>query len=123
MSRGLGDVYKRQVIGQIAAPCLGAGVTGPHIHLDQNIVLGQNLCGLVLAVGVVGGILADVDLTGLAGQPDADLIDREVTGSVADGAEDAAPVGVAAKDSGFEEVGADHAAADGAGRLEVGGRG
>ena len=95
----------------------------PYIHLDQNIVLGQDLCGLVLAVGVVGGVLADVDLTGLAGQPNADLIDREVTGSVADGAEDAAPVGVAAKDSGFEEVGADHAAADGAGRLEVGGVG
>ena len=88
---------------------------------DQNIVLSQDLCGLVLAVGVVGGVLADVDLTGLAGQPDADLIDREVTGSVADGAEDAAPVGVAAKDRGLEEVGADHAAADGAGRLEVGG--
>ena len=66
---------------------------------------------------------ADVDLTGGAGQPDADLIDGKITGSVADGAEDAAPVGVAAKDSGFEEVGADHAAADGAGRLEVGGVG
>ena len=38
-------------------------------------MLGQDLCGLVLAVGVVGGVLADVDLTGLAGQPDADLID------------------------------------------------
>ncbi len=72
-------------------------IAGPHIHLDQNIVLGQNLCGFILAVRVVGCILADVDLARLAGEPDADLINGEVTGSVADGAEDASPVGIAAE--------------------------
>ena len=86
-------------------------------------MLSQNFCGLLLAVGVVGGVLADVDLTGGAGQPDADLVDGEIAGGVADGAEDAAPVGIAAKDSSLEQVGADHAAADGTGRFQVGGVG
>ena len=43
---------------RVAAPGLGAGVAGAHIHLDQHVVLGQHLGGLILAVGVVGGILA-----------------------------------------------------------------
>ena len=67
-------------------------------------MLRQNFGSLVLAVGVVGGVLADVDLTGGAGQPDADLIDGEVTGGVADGTEDAAPVGIASKDSGLNRL-------------------
>ena len=37
-------------------------------------MLGQHLGGLLLAVGVVGGVLADVDLTGGAGQPDAKVL-------------------------------------------------
>ena len=51
------------IVGQIAAPCLGGCIAGAHVHLDQDIMLGQHLGGLLLAVGVVGGVLADVDLT------------------------------------------------------------
>ena len=86
-------------------------------------MLRQNFGSLVLAVGVVGGVLADIDLTGGTAQPDADLVDGEIAGGVTDGAEDAAPVGIAAKDSGLEQVGADHTAADGSGRFQVGGVG
>ena len=99
------------IISQITAPCLGAGIAGPHIHLDKDIMLRQNFGSLVLAVGMVGGVLADIDLTGGTAQPDTDLVDGEIAGSVADGAEDAAPVGIAAKDSSLEQVGADQAAA------------
>ena len=94
------------IISQITAPCLGAGIAGTHVHLDKDIMLRQNFGGLVLAVGVVGGVLADIDLTGGTAQPDTDLVDGEIAGGVADGAEDAAPVGIAAKDSSLEQVGA-----------------
>ena len=68
------------IISQITAPCLGAGIAGTHIHLDKDIMLRQNFGGLVLAVGVVGGVLADIDLTGGTAQPDADLVDGESPG-------------------------------------------
>ena len=63
--------------------------------LASFVCLGLACCGETTLVFV-----SDMkDLTGGAGQPDADLIDGKVTGSVADGAEDAAPVGVPAKDT------------------------
>ena len=86
-------------------------------------MLGQHLGSFFLAVGVVGGVLADIDLTCFARKPDADFINGEVAGGVADGAEDAAPVGVTAKDGCLEQVGADHAAGNGTGCFEVGGVG
>ena len=46
-------------------------------------MLRQNFGGLVLAVGVVGGILTDIDLTGGTAQPDADLVDGEIAGVLA----------------------------------------
>ena len=82
-------------------------------------MLRQNFGSLVLAVGVVGGVLADIHLACFARKPDTDFIDGEVAGGVADGAEDAAPVGVTAKDRRLEQVGADHAAGNGTGRLQV----
>ena len=111
------------IVGQIAAPCLCGCIAGAHVHLDQHIVLSQHLGSFVLAVGVVGGVFAHIHLTGLAGKPHADLINGEIAGGVADGAQDAAPVGIAAEHCGLEQVGAHHAAADGTGGLQVGGRG
>ena len=86
-------------------------------------MLSQHLGSFVLAVGVVGGVFAHIHLTGLAGKPHADLINGEIAGGVADGAQDAAPVGIAAEHCGLEQVGAHHAAADGTGGLQVGGVG
>ena len=51
-------------------------------------MLRQNFGGLVLAVWVVGGVLADIDLTCGTAQPDTDFVDGEIAGGVADGAED-----------------------------------
>src|SRR5699024_1890971 len=111
------------VVGQVAAPGLGAGAAQAHVHPHQDVVLGQDFGGLFLAVGVVGRVFADVDFARRAGQPDADLVDGEIPRGVADGAEDAAPVGVPAKDRRLEQVRADHAAGDRPGGLQVGGAG
>ena len=78
------------VIGQIAAPGLGGVVSVAKVDQNINLVLLQHHSGLVLAVGVVGGVLADKDLARLALEAHAGLADVKIAGRVADGAEHAA---------------------------------
>ena len=69
---------------------------------------------------MVGGVLADKDLTGLALEAHRRLADVEIARRVADGTEHAAPVGVRAEHGGLEQGGVDDALGHGAGRRQVG---